>query len=74
MNDRLYLVRDPKGRVHPFSSGLSQGAAVQRFVSDRAGRPVRRPVAWLVWLNDWRRGYRVVFTPAIPQKELNHGR
>lgn len=74
MNERLYLVRDPRGRVHPFCAALSQGEAVRRFASHRAGHKVTRPVAWLLWFNDWRRGYRVVYAPAIPKEEMPHGR
>ncbi len=73
MVERLYLVRDPAGRVDPYSTASSQGRAVQRFVARRAGRPVRTAVAWIVWLNHWRRGFRVVYLPAIPRKELPHG-
>ncbi|RCV89694.1 hypothetical protein DU505_08815 [Billgrantia montanilacus] len=67
-------MRDPAGRVDPYSPATTQGRAVQQFVSRRAGRPVRSAVAWLVWLNDWRKGCRVVYLPAIPNEDLNHGR
>ncbi|MBZ9576759.1 hypothetical protein [Modicisalibacter sp. MOD 31.J] len=66
MSDRLYLVRDPAGRVHQHID-RSQGVAA------RAGRDVRRAVAWLIWLSYWRRGFRVVYAPAMPQEDTAHG-
>ncbi|SDK77557.1 hypothetical protein SAMN05661010_00041 [Modicisalibacter muralis] len=72
MNERIYLVRDPAGRVHQHID-RSQGGAVQHFVAARAGQDVRRAVAWLVWLNYWRRGFRVVYAPAMPQEDTAHG-
>jgi len=71
---RLYLVRDPLGRVDPYSTTTSQAAAVQRFVQRRARRPVTTAVAWMIWLGLWCRGYRIVYTPAIPEEDLNDGR
>jgi|GEM_PF-2071541 len=65
MADCLYLVRDPRGRVLPESVGATQGHAVCRFATAVAGRNVGRLVAWLLWLNWWRLGYRVVYLPAL---------
>ncbi|MAY70758.1 MAG: hypothetical protein CME82_04795 [Halomonas sp.] len=73
MNDRLYMVLDPLGRADPYSTSTSQRRAMQLFASRRAGRPVSAAVAWLLWFNLWRRGYRLGFTPAIPEKELVNG-
>jgi hypothetical protein len=74
MTERLYLASDPLGRVDPYSTATSQGGALRMFISRRAGRKVASAVAWLVWLNYWRRGFRIVYAPAIPQKDLTHGR
>lgn len=71
---RLYLIRDPQGRVDPYSTTTSQTTAVQRFVQRRACRPVSTAVACMVWLGLWCRGYRIVYTPAIPEEEVSHGR
>jgi hypothetical protein len=74
MSERLYLVSDPIGRVDPYSTATSQAIALQRFASRRAGRPVSTAVAWMLWLGLWCRGYRIVYTPAIPEEDLSHGR
>lgn len=70
----LYLVRDARGRVCPESAGGSQGHAVCRFVSAVAGHDVNRFVAWMLWLNWWRLGYRIAYLPALTMQELTHGR
>lgn len=74
MSERLYLVSDPIGRVDPYSTATTQSQALKRFASRRAKRPVATAVAWLLWLNLWRRGYRIVYAPAIPHEDLTHGR
>lgn len=70
MNERLFLIRDPLGRVDPYSTNTSQARAVQRFVQRRARRPVTTAVAWMVWLGLWCRGFRIVYAPAIPEEDL----